>query len=124
MPLYEFVCNCGNASSTQRGMDANTMDKSCPHCGEDMSRIFSSPAFHRFETHFSQVTGQEVGSMKQFKQQLKRAGEEQTARDGIPRNYVPTEVKPVEGPGTDSQARVQRERGTPGFERKRLYFNT
>lgn len=124
MPIYEFACSCDQFSSTQRGMDGNTMDKSCPRCGENMSRVFSSPAFHRFEEHVSPATGKPVGSMKQFKEQLRVASAEATERTGIPHNFVPTEVKPQEGPGTEEQARVHRKLGTPGFERKRDYFQT
>lgn len=125
MPLYQWRCNCGEERTTSRGMAGNTMDKTCPGCGEEMSRCWTAPAFHRFESHFNPTVGKEVGSRSEFKRELKRAAEEQTAKDGIPRNYVPMDMeKPKEGPGTDEQARKHRDLGTPGFERKRLYFNT
>lgn len=122
MPVYEFGCDCGQDSSTVRSMTGETMIKYCPRCGEEMGRRFSSPAFHRFEEHVSPATGKPVTSMKNFKEQLKIASAEATERTGIPHNFVPTEVKPQEGPGTDSQARAHRARGTPGFERKKLYL--
>lgn len=123
MPLYDFTCGCGQESSTARGMDGNTMDKTCPTCGEDMSRRFSSFGFKRFQEHYSPATGQHVSSEREFKDQLKRASEEATKKTGIPHNFVPVDLdKPKEGPGTDEQARAHRKRGTPGFERKTMYF--
>lgn len=122
MPVYEFAC-CGEDLSTVRSMTADTMTKFCPNCGEQAQRVFSVPGVSIFTEHFSPATGQMVKSQSDFKSQLKRASEEATERTGVPHNYVPVELtKPVEGPGTDEQARKHRDLGTPGWERKKLYL--
>lgn len=123
MPVYEFWCRCSREElSTVRSMSQDTMTKVCPNCGELAQRRFSVPSAPVFEEHFSIATGQMVTSEQDFKRQLKRASDEATEKTGIPHNFVPTEVKPMEGPGTESQARRQRELGTPGFQRKQNYF--
>lgn len=121
MPVYCFAC-CGEELSTVRPMSADTMTKLCPVCGEQARRLFSVPSAPVFEEHYSIATGQMVRSDKDFKQQLKKASDEATERTGIPHNYVPTEIRPIEGPGTESQAKRHRELGTPGFERRKSYF--
>lgn len=93
MPIYEHRCECGRETTTSRPMNADTMSKFCPECGEAMQRLWSAPAVHRFVEHFSQATGQEVGSQRQFREQLKRASEEATIRTGIPHNYVPVDLR-------------------------------
>lgn len=122
MPVYCWSC-CGQELSTVRPMSADTMTKLCPVCGEQARRVFSSPGVSVFLEHFSIATGQMVRSQADLKAQLKKASDEATERTGIPHNYVPVDIpKPVEGPGTESQARRHRELGTPGYERKKGYF--
>lgn len=123
MPLYDFLCGCGQESSTARGMEGNTLDKVCPNCGEPMARRFSQFGFKRFQEHYSPAVGKVVSSERGFRDDLKRASEEATQRTGIPHSFVPVELEgPKEGPGTDEQAREMRKRGVPGWESKRSYF--
>lgn len=122
MPLYLFACPCSQESSTHRPMTGNTMDKTCPNCGEPMNRRFTPPGFKTFREHYSAAVGKVVSSDREFREDLKRASEEASIKTGIPHNFVPVDLeKPKEGPGTEEQARKHRDLGTPGFERKRSY---
>lgn len=125
MPIYAFKCSfCCEELTTSRPMAAQTLTKTCPNCDLEAPRSWTPVAVFRFEEHFSPSIGKHVSSKRQYEQELKRAAEEQTARDGIPRNYVPVDLRDVKpsGEGTDEQARVHRAKGTPGWERKTSYF--
>lgn len=103
----------------------DTLYKVCPECGSVMERRFTPFAFHRFQEHFNPTVGKVVTSKRSFADELKRAGEEQTARTGIPNNYVPVEIgdmEPKNLDGLEAQNRRHRELGTPGFERKKSFF--
>lgn len=124
MPIYEFESPCGATLSTCRPMTANTQSKTCPCCNLEARRIYSNFSFHRFPEHFNPAVGKTVSSQQGFKDDLKRASEEATRNTGIEHNFVPMEMptKREELPGTESQWRHHRKKGTPGFERKTLYF--
>ena len=44
MPIYEFVCQCGQKEEQLVKMGTEIIK--CPACGEDMQKIVSATTFH------------------------------------------------------------------------------
>lgn len=126
MPEYSFRCPCGAELSTSRPMTADTQRKYHDACGLDAQRIYSDFSFRRFQEHFSPAVGKVVSSEKEFRDDLKKASEQATARTGIEHNFVPMDPPKLEdgAPGLAEQARVRRKMGDPRFQRKRSFFLT
>lgn len=127
MPQYLFECPCGDILSTVRSMTDDTLSKYHDACGLEARRLWTSFVFHRYVEHVSPATGQPVSSHKQFREQLKVASEEQTARTGIPCDYQPVDMTDpdslgVTGDGLDAQMRKHRELGTPLGMRKKSFL--
>lgn len=88
MPIYEYQCrDCGAVEADVASMDASTrlVNLGCVQCGTGrLKRLFAfhpAPIMHE---HFNQSVGKPISSMRQFKDELARMDERNTARNGIP----------------------------------------
>ena len=121
MPLYEFKCRgCGHTEAHVMGQPASYIG-ACPTCGDDhggMKRLYSVNVHRPMARHFNQSVGKEIGSERQFRDELKRKGDAEYARTGIETDYQPLDPeiarKQVEksgGAGLDSTNRVRAAHG-------------
>jgi putative FmdB family regulatory protein len=87
MPIYEYLCDaCGTRFETMtRGDRAR-----CAGCGaQGARRRFSFRQQSTFPDHFNQAVGAHVTNERDFKDRLKKAGEEASIRTGIDHVYEP-----------------------------------
>ena len=92
MTIYAYRCsNCRAPELLDVPRGEHPSEFFCIQCKAGVQkRDYSSISTHRpMPTHFNPTTGQEVGSMRQFKEQLKIKSDEYTARTGIEANFVP-----------------------------------
>lgn len=87
MTIYEFRCRtCNNNHLSKK--QAQSMN--CPSCPDGIAKRVYSVNVHRpMPTHFNSTTGTEVGSMRQFRDDLKRKSDDYFVRTGIESNFVP-----------------------------------
>lgn len=90
MPLYEFRCrNCGNTEHR-----TSRSQPTCVMCGPDgtlMKRVYGFNMASVWQEHYNESVGEVISDEKQFKNALRRKGEEATERTGIPHSFVPAE---------------------------------
>lgn len=99
MPIYEFQSPCGEFLSTAREMSADTLSKTCPCCGLEARRIFSTFGFHReIPGMYNPSVGSYVANQREFRDKLKKASDEQSERTGVTHNYVPFDTREVKAP--------------------------
>ena len=64
----------------------------CGQCGHSPIKRKYSVSVHRpMATHFNKSVGKEIGSEKQFRDELKRKGDAEFARTGIETDYQPVD---------------------------------
>ena len=91
MILYGYQCReCGQAYDSEfRG---NVLPDTVCACGNDEIKRKYSVAVHRpMPTHFNTSVGKEIGSERQFRDELKRKGELESLRTGVDNDYQPVD---------------------------------
>jgi hypothetical protein len=94
--IYEYMCRtCGHRHLSK--VQANDVGP-CVNttCDGTLKRKYSLSIHRPMPDHFNATTGQMVGSMREFDDQLKRKSEEYTLRTGIEAKFVshdPSEAK-------------------------------
>ena len=119
MTVYAYKCgNCKTKQDVDLPFGENPTEFFCTICKNGQcKRDYSTIRTHRpMPTHMNPTTGMEVGSMRQFKDQLKVKSEEYFRRTGIEANFVPhdhndTKALGVTNEGLDSTNAVRAERG-------------
>lgn len=93
MPIYEYQCrNCGVVEADLAPMEASSRlaGLGCVQCGVGrLKRLFAfhpAPVMHE---HFNHSVGRPISSMRQFKDELARMNDWNTARTGIPHQAEP-----------------------------------
>jgi len=97
MPTYDYKCsNCGNIERiidscdgpTKTRLDQN--DTPCT-CSPDARyrRVFGFGLIPVMQEHYNHAAGQNISSMRQMRDVLKRSEEKLVERDGIPRDLQP-----------------------------------
>lgn len=93
MAAFQYKCkSCGLEGLLYGdiGQDPPRPESVCPDCGaNDWGRVYSLSVHRPMADHWNNTTGQVVGSMREFKEQLKRKSEEATLKSGIEHNYEP-----------------------------------
>lgn len=105
--IYEYRCPvCGHRMTVDLEMADRdqfigagcTKSLACPG---RLKRVFSFTSPPMLHEHFNQTTGQVVSSHRQFRDQLKRASDEATAKTGIVHSFVPADPREVAATVTD-----------------------
>lgn len=115
MPRYEFKCKICGCVVTQptRELPLELLTGGC-----NFVRVWGFQYTPAMTEHYNPTTGSVVRTKSQFKDGLKQASERETARTGIPHNYVevdPTDHKAlgVTDEGLDATARRIMAEGKP-----------
>ena len=118
MPLYEYKCPDQSCASVVQFRDVPDGDQKkladargllCPECGTPVRRVFQltfTPVLH---SHYNPTVGNVVSGYKDFKTQLRIAGQQQEERTGIPTDFQPV------GP-RDLMARAIEKHGDAGLK--------
>lgn len=90
MPIYEFKCRVCDVQGGVLRAWGDTQPPQC-ECGGSMKRVFSPPAVKVYQPHVQTIGDQtvEVQSDRHHRDLLKYQSEAQSARTGIPHNFVP-----------------------------------
>lgn len=115
MPIYEYVCR----TCHHYEYDTEPADTIGPcttdGCPGELKRKFSFSVERPMQEHINSTTKQPVSSMRQFREQLKKMGDDYTKRTGIEVNYQPVDPDPaklkVTGEGLDATNRKRVEAG-------------
>lgn len=85
--IYEFRCRtCFHIHLSK--IQAQSMD--CASCPDgNAKRVYSVNVHRPMPDHFNQTTQTQVGSMRQFRDDLKRKSDDYFTRTGIESNFVP-----------------------------------
>jgi hypothetical protein len=117
MPAYEFRCqNCGvrliryiDLAGDDERTAWNRGTQPCPDCSHGhMKRVWGFRQAPMMHEHWNASVGKPISSMKQFKDELRRASDEKTERTGIVHDFVP--VDPKEMSAGDAGKREQYDR--------------
>lgn len=88
--MYEFKCKKCKLVFTLLTRE----DPTCPVCDvKEIARVYSFNPLTSFQPHYNVAVGKWVNSDKEFKDALKVASAEQSARTGLDINYVPIDWK-------------------------------
>lgn len=94
MPIYEYKCPYCNyrVPSLERADKLHVEE--CPSCGfsGDYKRVFGFAMKPIMHEHFNRSVQKPISSMKQYADELKRKSDEESARDGMERRYVPVDL--------------------------------
>ena len=89
--IYEWKCPAGHI--VELPFASSDEPVLCNHHDAQLKRYFGSVQLPRnggaFQPHFNHSVGKYVSSARDFTDQLKRAGDEQSERTGITHSYVP-----------------------------------
>lgn len=114
MAVYGYRCRICQ-KSTEASFPLGEAPGSITHsCGLEAPRQFTSFATHIFRPAYNPSVGKYISSDRQFRDELKRASEEQTALTGIEHNYVPmhpSEVRLASDVGFEEQNKARRDLG-------------
>lgn len=114
MAIYGYRCGVCN-KSTEASFPIGTNPVSITHsCGFEAPRYYTPIATVIFKEGFNPSVGKVISSDKQFRDELKRASEAQTALTGIEHNYVPVDPSEVRLPsdvGFEEQNKARRDLG-------------
>ncbi len=100
MPLYQYKCPepaCAAIVEFRAAPDgdqkklADARGLLCPECGTPVRRVFQltfTPVLH---SHYNPTVGNVVSGYKDFKTQLRIAGQQQEERTGIPTDFQPVD---------------------------------
>ena len=118
MPLYEYKCPDQSCASVVQFRDVPDGDQKkladargllCPECGTPVRRVFQltfTPVLH---SHYNPTVGNVVSGYKDFKTQLRIAGQQQEERTGIPTDFQPVDPR-------DLMARAIEKHGDAGLK--------
>lgn len=67
-------------------------------CHGEVRRKFVVALHRPMQEHFNHTTMKPVSDMRQFRDQLKAAGEKATEETGIPHSYAPVDLKELAQP--------------------------
>lgn len=120
--IYEFKCSKhGKSELVESPHPEQSIWATCPTTGEPelFTRYYGSVQTQRpMPRHFNQSVGKEIGSMRQFRDELKRKGDAEYARTGIETDYQPLDpeiarkqVERSEAQGLDATNRKRTEQG-------------
>ncbi len=104
MPLYEYKCVwCGfPVQSQERGNRLHTWCVSCD-VHTDHKRVFGFALKPIMHEHFNRSVQRPISSMKQYADELKRKSDEESARDGMERRYVPVDLGDTQSLGVTNE---------------------
>lgn len=105
MPIYEYKCPvCGNRiPSTKR--DNRLPTQVCITCGNrvEYKRVFGFALKPMMHSHFNRSVQKPISDMRQYRDELKRKSDEESARDGMERNYVPVDLGDTQSIGVSNE---------------------
>lgn len=118
--MYEFRCSqCFIVETMHKYYPIGTIiDFPCPQCGGRMKRIASNIGFQRsMPAHYNPSVGTYVQNEREFRDELKRASDEASARTGMPHNFVPVDLNDRQSLGVTDDGMEQIERNNALSER-------
>lgn len=106
MPIYEYKCSkCDHrVVSTERGN--RLLGGKCAQCGVSPAlykRVFGFAMKPIMHEHFNRSVQKPISSMKQYADELKRKSDEESARDGMERRYVPVDLGDTQSLGVTNE---------------------
>lgn len=102
--IYTYRCtDCGTEDTATLPVDR--LPRVCRGCGAPgpLHRVFGFSHKPGMEEHFNNTVNKPVSSMRQFEDELKRAGDEASAQTGIPHRYVPVDWGDKEALGVTNE---------------------
>lgn len=112
--LFEYKCpECGTLEySNERG---DRLERECQGCHHSLlHRQFAVNLARPMMPHFNATVGKEITSMRGFKDELAKKGEEYTRQTGMEVNYQPLEPGDIKRPddaGLDGTNRARHAAG-------------
>lgn len=111
MPTYEYRCDqCAHLTTVTKPLNEHhtirpTFMADCPVCRHltTFKRRFSFTFQPPMAEHFNTTVNKPISSMRQFRDELKRASAEATERTGIEHDYQPVEWGDTEALGVTNE---------------------